>query len=51
MVRNDKDHEVLPDDTLVKEMTKAKETETAEAKEVKKAPEKVKTASGTAKVW
>lgn len=48
MVRNDKDHEVLPDDTLVKETTKAKDTETAE---VKKAPKKVKTASGTAKVW
>jgi len=51
MVRNDKDHEVLPDDTLVKETTKAKETETAEVKELNRVPKKVKTASGTAKVW
>ena len=49
MVRNDKDHEVLPDDTLVKETTK--EDETAEVKELKKVTKKVRTTSGTAKVW
>ena len=49
MVKNEKDHEALPDDTFAKEETeKSKIVETKNTKETVK---KIKPASGTAKVW